>query len=66
MSEEEATDISCLGADDLMPISIYIITKAGKPELLSELEFLNDVTNMEYVNLELRVFSLCLLTFCTV
>ncbi|KAL5264280.1 hypothetical protein ACHWQZ_G005396 [Mnemiopsis leidyi] len=50
MSEEEATDLSCLGADDLMPISIYIITRAGKPELLSELEFLNNVTNMEDLN----------------
>ena len=46
-SEEEANELACLGADDMMPISIYIMTRAATPELISELQFLYDATHEE-------------------
>lgn len=49
-SEEEANEIGCLGADDMMPISIYIITRAATPELISELQFLYDATHEDDLN----------------
>merc|ERR1719471_2812105 len=36
LDEDKAAEISNLGADDLFPITLFVITRVGKPQLISE------------------------------
>eukprot|EP00116_Pleurobrachia_bachei_P009693 sb/3469955/ len=50
LTEEKAREVSCMGADDLVPVTIYLIAQANIPDLYPELLMLYSVTPEEYVN----------------
>ena len=43
-SDDKATTLAAIGADDLVPITIYTITRLNRDDLFTELQLLLDVT----------------------
>lgn len=49
MSEGEAAEISCLGADDMIPVCIYVVTRSNVTNLLAEINCLEEIVPDKYL-----------------